>query len=53
MKARELTEAEAEALEKTGIEQCRKATEIVRLIGAGCFIAMMIVVFALKAGGIL
>lgn len=53
MKARELTEAEADALEKTGAEQCRKATCIVRLIGAGCFIAMMIVVFALKAGGIL
>lgn len=53
MKARELTEAEAEALEKTGIEQCRKVTVTVRLIGAGCFIAMMIAVFALKAGGII
>jgi hypothetical protein len=53
MKARELTEAEAEALEKTGIEQSYKVTMIVRLVGAGCFIVTMIVMFALKAGGIL
>lgn len=53
MKPRELTEAEAEALEKEDIEQSRKLTAIVRLVGAGCFIAMMIVIFALEAGGIL
>ena len=53
MKARELTEAETEALEKTGIEQSYKVTMIVRLIGAGCFIAAMIVIFALEARGIL
>ena len=34
-------------------EEALKATMIVRLVGAGLFIVMMIVIFALEAGGII
>lgn len=34
-------------------EEALKVATIVRLIGTGCFLLAMIVMFALKAGGIL
>ncbi len=34
-------------------EEAYKVMMIVRLIGAGCFVFTMIVIFALEAGGIL